>query len=187
MINYSYLNSYITYTLWLFNFIALSSGLVIIIDYYKNDTHIKDCSNIFTLICFGLSANVLPVLTFSHFREINVIIFFTSLPFVGYNLYNYITMPNSCKEYYSNEYNNLWVYYLVSFLSHFSNVILYTMKFSLEGRMSHIQEYIIANRNRGLNDEEILLQVEEPSRKMNEENMKNREDNIYENDSDLEE
>ena len=50
------------------------------------------------------------------------------------------------------------------------------MKFSLEGRISHIREYIIANRTRGLNDEEVLLQVEEPSRRINEEN-------IYENDN----
>ena len=88
-------------------------------------------------------------------------------------------MPDSCRKYYSDEYNNLWMYYLVSFLSHASNVILYTMKFSLEGRISHIQEYIIANRTRGINDEEVLLHVEEPSRRINEEN-------IYENDNDLE-
>lgn len=180
MINYSYLNSYITYTLWLFNFIALSSGLFILVDYYKNDTHIKDCSNIFTLICFGVALNVLPVLTFSYFREINVLLFCVSLSFVGYNIYNFSTMHDSCRKYYSDEYNNLWVYYLVSFLSHISNVILYTMNFILEGRINVINEYHIENGTIRIEDGELLLQIEETSRRKNE-------DNIYENDSDLEE
>ena len=180
MIIYSYLNSYITYTLWLFNFISLSSGLFILVDYYKNDTLIKDCSNIFTLICFGIIANVLPVLTFSYFREINVLLFCISLSFAGYNIYNYVTLQDSCRKYYSDEYNNLWVYYLINFLSHSSNVILYTMKFSLEGRINVINKYYIENGTIRLEDGELLLQIEEPSRK-------NRKDNIYENDSDLDE
>ena len=61
------------------------------------------------------------------------------------------------------------------------------MKLSLESRIDVIQDYIIRNGTIRQEDGELLLQIEEPSREKNMKNMTNRKDNIYENDSDLDE
>ena len=152
----NYLNSYLTYNIWFFNFLMLGAGLYVIIDYYKNYNPLQDCSHIFPLICLSLGGNVLPVLTFSQLSCVNIIIFMSSTALVSYNIYNFFQIDSDCSQYYNNKYRNLWILYLVGFILHSFNIIFYLGKFIIftcwvvrEDRQNMVE------RNRLLNDENI--------------------------------
>ena len=89
MINYGYLNSYLTYNLWFFNFLYLGIGIGLIINNYRNDKSIPNCDDIFTLICLMLGGSGIPVLTFSQIQELNVLTLLYSLGVASYAIPNY--------------------------------------------------------------------------------------------------
>lgn len=131
MINYDYLNSYVTYNLWFFNFLYLGVGIGIIINNYRIDKDIPTCDDIFTLICLMIGGNTIPVLTFSQIPELNMLTLLYSLGVASYAIPNYQNMSSECKNDFSKNYNNLWSIYFLGIILHLFNVLLYISKFYL--------------------------------------------------------
>jgi hypothetical protein len=163
MNNYLNLNTYVSYNLWFFNLFSLVIGIVLLVYHYKDGNSIKDCDNIFTLLCLNLGGSVLPVITYSSIMELNVIIFFSSCALVGYGFYNYSIMAPSCISYYNNNFDTLANYYMGSLVLHALNIVLYLITFFIGIRL-----YCCNNEDNNENTH-LLLHEDE---------------NIYENDSD---
>lgn len=196
MINYGYLNSYLTYNLWFFNFLYLGIGIGLIINNYRNDKSIPNCDGIFTLICLMLGGSGIPVLTFSQIQELNLLNLLYSLGVASYAIPNYQNMEPICKKNYSDNYNNLWCFYLAGIILHIFNVVLYISKFYLLRMMSlfgRADPYSADNPNRRLLENESRDRNEEINRNNLQEEYQTTEvhttrnmypnlNNIYEND-----
>ena len=188
MINYEYLNSYLTYNLWFLNFLYLGVGIGLIINDYRNDKSIPNCDDIFTLICLMIGGNTIPVLTFSEIPELNMLNLLYSLGIASYSIPNYQNMDQSCKHNYSENYNNLWCLYLVGSILHLFNVLLHTSKFYLARII-----FIMGNQNPQGNDNPNRRLLDNEDRQRPEENYQTTAiqtgrnvypnlNNIYEND-----
>lgn len=194
-----YLNSYATYNLWFFNFMSLCAGILLIISNVKENNSIPNCDNIYTIICFMLVGNVLPVLTFSQLLEFNIFSFLYSIVIVSYASYHYSKISDSCSDNYSKNYGNLWLFYSIQILIHGLNVALYAGKFYLYKYYVYFKSKrefsedlglgkTIANTHRSWpNIHQIPRNREETQHLIvgnNNENHHLPADNIYENDSD---
>ena len=139
--NIYFINDYLTYNIWFFNLISLVGGIYFLIEHYKNDGKIDDCYSIFTLLCFGMGGNILPILTCSRIEEINIFSFIYSGAYLGFNIYNITQISNSCEEYYTNNFKNLWIYYYITVLVHGLNLFLYGGKLGIYLRMNMLEFY----------------------------------------------
>ena len=129
--NLNQINNYFSFNIWFFNLITLTGGIFSLIEHYKNDEILEDCNSIFTLICFGIGGNILPILSCSISEEINTFIFVYSGVFFGFNIYNLNQISQECISYYNHNFNILWIYYYISIIIHGFNVLFYLIKLYL--------------------------------------------------------
>ncbi len=154
-----FLNANLSYNLWFINMLSFAFGGYFLIDYYFRDNQLTDCNHIITLIGISLGGNILPVITCSQLACLNGFIFSYSGAVVGYNVYNYYQLSQTCIDYYSQNYHYLWIYYLIGTIIHGLNLIVYLLKLGLGIQILLIQKKWNEEDQRRLYREEDRLPI----------------------------
>ena len=125
-------NRVLNIIMWSFNLFLFNLGLYYLLNNYENlntKNGLQDCENVFIIISFNVLNAFLILIGFFRFLAQSVFTFSSSIFLLGYQSYSVATINTNFTKYYSENYNNILIFFILCLIVLSLNVIIYFLKY----------------------------------------------------------